>query len=133
MGVTRGGVETCLMVKEFGVMFDVGMCPPGCMRYDTVLVSHGHTDHLGGVAYLAGQRSMLGMRPPTLHVPVEIEAPLHRVFDAWAEIERFRSPVEIVGHAPGSRVQLRKGHQAVCVRTTHRVPSLARTNATDAM
>ena len=102
-GVSRGGVETCLMVKELRVMFDVGMCPPGSQSYDHVLVSHGHADHLGGVHYLASLRSMYGMRPLQVHAPAEVIAPLRRVFDAWAEIEHHRAPVELHGYAPGDR------------------------------
>lgn len=124
-GVTRGGVETCLMAKEFGVMFDIGMCPPGAQRYSTALISHAHADHLGGVAYLASLRSMLGQPPLTLHVPAETVEPLERLFDVWAELEGYRARVELFGHAPGDTVSIRRDVQATCLRTTHRVPSLA--------
>lgn len=123
-GVASGGLRTCLMVPELGLMFDVAPRVHGQLRYDTILVSHGHQDHLGGLPYLVSQRHMMRGGAPVVHVPVEIEAPLRRIFEAWREIEDFSLEVELHGHAPGSTVALRDG-VARCVRSVHRVPSLA--------
>lgn len=123
-GVTAGGTLTCLMVPELGLMFDVGPRLTGQMRYDTILVSHGHQDHMGGLPYLVSQRQMMRAGPPTVHVPQEVIEPLGRIFDAWSEIEGFPADVELVGHAPGDAVPIRQG-VARCVRSEHRVPSLA--------
>ena len=128
-GITRGGVETCLMVHEIGVMFDIGMCPHGALKYDNILVSHGHADHLGGVGYLVSQRQLMRAPPPAIHVPQEIHAPLTRILRGWAEIEGFDLKWQLHGHAPGDRIELgdglARGHSAVCLRSVHRVPSLA--------
>lgn len=108
-------------------MFDVGMCPPGALRYDTVLVSHGHADHLGGIHYLVSQRQLMRAPPPTLHVPREIHEPLTRILGGWAEIEGFDLRFQLHGHEPGDRVKLpspARGCTALCLRTTHRVASL---------
>ena len=123
-GVACGGVRTCLMVPELGVMFDAAPRVVGQLRYDTILVSHGHQDHLGGLPYLVSQRHMMRGGAPRVHVPIEIEPPLQRIFAAWREIEDFSLEVELHGHAPGSTVPLRDG-VARCVRSVHRVPSLA--------
>jgi ribonuclease Z len=123
-GVACGGIRTCLMVPELGVMFDVAPRITGQLRYDTVLVSHGHQDHLGGLPYLVSQRHMMRLPPPAVHVPAEVLAPLTRIFDGWREIEDFSLEVELHGHLPGDTVPLRGG-LARCVRSVHRVPSLA--------
>jgi ribonuclease Z len=123
-GVACGGLRTCLMVPELGVMFDAAPRVPGQLRYDTIFVSHGHQDHLGGLPYLVSQRHMVKVGPPTVHVPAEVEAPLRRIFEAWREIEDFGLEVDLHGHQPGDTVPLRDG-LARCVRSVHRVPSLA--------
>lgn len=123
-GVTRGGICTCVMVPELGLMFDAAPRIPGQLRYDTILISHGHQDHLGGLPYLVSQRHMVKGGPPAVHVPIEVLSPLQRIFEAWREIEDFAIPVDLHGHAPGDAVPIRDG-LARCVRSVHRVPSLA--------
>lgn len=123
-GAACGGIRTCLMVPQLGVMFDAGPRTVGQLKYDTILVSHGHQDHLGGLPYLVSQRHMMQGGAPTVHVPGEVLAPLRRIFEAWREIEGFPLEVDLHGHAPGDTVPMREG-LARCVRSVHRVPSLA--------
>lgn len=123
-GIARGGVETCIMVPEVGAMFDVGMCPPGALGYETILVSHGHSDHLGGIGYLVSQRQLARSPPPAIHVPQEVLEPMTRILRAWAEIEDFDLRWDLRGHAPGDRFRLGRDLTATCLRTVHRVKSL---------
>ncbi|HET6585807.1 MAG TPA: MBL fold metallo-hydrolase, partial [Nannocystaceae bacterium] len=124
-GVTRGGIRTCLMVPQLDLMFDVGGPVRGQLKFGTILVSHGHQDHLGDLPYLLSQRQLAGLPPPTVHVPREIDDPLRRIIAAWGEIEGFTLGIELVPHDPGDVVALARGVTATCFRTTHRVPSLA--------
>lgn len=124
-GVSMGGTHTCIMCPELRVMFDIGQRTPGQLKFDTLLVSHGHQDHLGAVTQLVSTRRMLGLAPLHLHVPEEIVAPLRTIFAAWEEIEGCSLDVDVVGHAPGSTATLRRGLAAVALRSVHRVPSLA--------
>jgi glyoxylase-like metal-dependent hydrolase (beta-lactamase superfamily II) len=56
-------------------MFDVGMCPPGALKFGTILVSHGHADHLGGLPYLVSQHGLMSSPPPVhVHMPAEVVA-----------------------------------------------------------
>jgi ribonuclease Z len=124
-GVTRGGIRTCVMVPELDLMFDVGGPVRGQLKFGRILVSHGHQDHLGELPYLVSQRQLAGLQPPVVHVPREVEAPLRRIFQAWGEIEGFELVIDLIPHDPGDVVDLGRGLSATCVRSIHRVPSLA--------
>jgi len=124
-GITRGGVETCIMVPELSLMFDVGMCPPGALAYTTILASHGHADHLGGLTYLISQHGLMSSPPPVIHMPEEIVAPMRQILAGWSQIEGFELQFDLRGHAPGSRAALGRNLSGLALRTTHRVPSLA--------
>ncbi|NJK32880.1 MAG: MBL fold metallo-hydrolase [Deltaproteobacteria bacterium] len=125
IGIAEGGVETNLRVPELKLMFDMGMCPPGALSFERVLVSHGHADHLAGLHYYISQRGMMKLPPPVLYVPAEILDPLHRILSAWSEIEGFPLRYELVGCEPERVVKLGRGLSALPLRTHHRVPSLA--------
>lgn len=123
-GVTRGGVETCLMVPALGCMFDAGMCPPGALKFGKLLVSHGHADHLGGLPYLVSQRGLLRAPPLEVHMPAEVVPPMRQILAAWSAIEGFNLRAELHGHAAGDRVKVARDVTAVALKTTHRVPSI---------
>ncbi|RMG98935.1 MAG: hypothetical protein D6705_04515 [Deltaproteobacteria bacterium] len=123
-GAAQGGIRTCLMVPELDLMFDCGPVDRGTLRFDRILVSHGHQDHLGYLPYLVSQRQLMRKAPPDVHLPEEVVGPLRRIFDAWAEIEDFDLAVGLHGHAPEDTVDLGKGRVARAIRSDHRVPSL---------
>lgn len=124
-GRADGGVETCLMVPELKLMFDIGRCPPGALRFGRLLASHGHADHLAGLPYWVSQRHLMRQGAPTVHFPAEIHAPLQRIFEGWREIEDFPLEVQLRPTAPGDRFSVGKELRAMALRSVHRVPSLA--------
>jgi ribonuclease Z len=125
VGITQGGVETNIRVPELKLMFDLGMVPPGALRFNRVLVSHGHNDHLAGIHYYISQRKMMRAPPAILHVPAEIAAPLETVLGAWSQIENFEYEYELRPAEPGDRCEVGRDLMATAIRTTHRIPSLA--------
>jgi len=124
-GRADGGVETCLMVPELKLVFDIGRCPPGALKFGRLLASHGHADHLAGLPYWVSQRHLMRQGAPIAHYPAEIDRPLRAIFEAWREIEDFPLEVDLRPVSPGDTFGVGKGLRATALRTTHRVPSLA--------
>lgn len=124
-GVAEGGVETNLRVPQLKLMFDIGMCPPGALKFRDLLVSHGHADHLGGLHYFISQRGMMRLVPPIIHLPAEIAPIVEDILQAWAKIEGFEYRYELRPAVPGGVYELGRGLRARAIRTDHRVSSLA--------
>lgn len=124
-GIAEGGVETNVRVPELKLMFDIGMCPPGALKFRRLLVTHGHADHLGGLHYYISQRGMMKLPGPIIHLPIEIAPIVEEILAAWSRIEGFKYNYELRPAEPGGRYELGRGLAARAIRTDHRVPSLA--------
>lgn len=122
--VSWAGVETCIELPGWKLCFDIGRCPPSATRYDRVLFTHGHVDHLGGIAHHCGTRAMRRMSVPTYVLPEEHHGPVERLMAAWREVDRSDLPCVLLPVRPGNRVDLGRGREAVAFRAVHRVPTL---------
>lgn len=120
--VSVGGLETCIELPGFDLAFDIGRCPPTAVRRKRILCTHGHMDHMGGLAYHAATRDLLGMPPPTYYVPRENHADVLALFDVWRRLDRSELPCRVVPCGPGDRVDIGGGRVAVPFRSPHRVP-----------
>src|SRR5215217_4262932 len=56
-GVSVGGVYTSIAVPELGIVFDAGTSPRSTSAMDTILLSHGHADHIGALPAMLGIRA----------------------------------------------------------------------------
>ena len=125
-GISVGGVYTSIAVPELGVVFDAGASPRSSGGIDTILLSHGHADHVGALPALLGIRALHGkMKPPRVIMPVEIVADLTLALEAMARLQRFPLAIDAIGMAPGDELELRGDLRVRAVRTFHPVPSLA--------
>jgi ribonuclease Z len=120
--VSVGGLETCIELPGMDLAFDIGRCPPTAVRRKRVLCTHAHMDHMGGLAYHAATRDLLGMPPPTYLVPRENHADVLALFEVWRRLDRSDLPCNIVACGPGDRVDIGGGRVAVPFRSPHRVP-----------
>lgn len=125
-GVSVGGVYTSLAVPELGLVFDAGISPRSAGGIDTILLSHGHADHVGALPALLGIRALHGkMKPPRVVMPAEIVEDLQVALAALSKLQRFALDIEPIGMSPGDEVALRGDLFVRAVRTFHPVPSLA--------
>jgi ribonuclease Z len=124
-GISVGGVYTSLAVPELGIVFDAGASPRSAGGIDTILLSHGHADHIGALPALLGIRALHGKsKPPRVVMPVEIVEDLGAALAALSRLQRFPLAIDAVGMAPGETLALRPDLHIRAVRTFHPVPSL---------
>ncbi len=125
-GVSVGGVYTSIQVPELGVLFDAGISPRSFGAIDTILLSHGHADHIGALPALLGIRALHGKtRPPRVVMPAEIVGDLTTALAALTRLQRWPLEIEAIGMNPGDEIALRPDLLVRAVRTYHPVPSLA--------
>jgi ribonuclease Z len=124
-GISVGGVYTSLAVPELGLVFDAGAPLRSLAGFDTLLLSHGHADHVGALSALLGIRGLSGKtRRPRVIMPAEIEQDLTAALAALSRLQRFPLDIEPIGLRPGDEIALRGDLRIRAVRTFHPVPSL---------
>ena len=125
-GISVGGVYTSLAVPELGLLFDAGASPRSNGAIDTILLSHGHVDHIGALPALLGIRALHGKtKPPRVIMPAEIVGDLTAALEALSRLQRWPLAIEAIGMLPGDELALRGDLRVRAVRTFHPVPSLA--------
>jgi len=125
-GISVGGVYTSLAVPELGVVFDAGASPRSSCAFDTILLSHGHADHVGALPAMLGIRALFGKtKPPRVFMPAEIVDDVTAGLAAMSRLQRFPLDIEPIGMSPGDELVLRGDLRVRAVRTFHPVPSLA--------
>jgi ribonuclease Z len=106
-------------------LFDAGIPARSAAGIDTILLSHGHVDHVGALPALLGIRALHGKtKPPRVIMPAEIVGDLTDALASLAKLQRWPLAIEAVGMAPGDEVALRGDLHVRAVRTFHPVPSL---------
>ena len=117
-----GGIETCLYLPRWKIAFDIGRCPPEVLNCPTILFTHAHMDHLGGVAYHTATRALRRQRAPTYVVPRTNLEDFERLFDVWRALDRSEMEHRTVPLAPGEEHVLPNQLVARPFRSPHTAP-----------
>lgn len=121
-GHSIGGKKSCLVMPEHKIVFDIGVCTDEALKYPTILVTHGHPDHLAGAVQHANTRSLVGAEPTTFVVPAAIADALDGIMKAWIAIGgRFDYVIKPM--SPGEGMVLPNGLTVRVFKTDHVVPS----------
>jgi ribonuclease Z len=124
IGYSVAGEETVIQIPELNVCFDIGRAPYFALTSDIVCLSHGHMDHMAGIAYYLSQRHFQGMKPGTILVPAEIAKFVDEMLRAWRNIERQRTPYTIISMEPGQTHEVRRDFVIRAMETHHAGASL---------
>lgn len=120
-GHSIGGLQTCIEVPRWKLAFDVGRCAESSVSRNTILFTHAHMDHMGGVGAHCATRALRGMAPPTYVVPHENVEAFGDLFDAWRRLDHADLPYTLVPLGPGEEYTLPNGLVARAFRSPHRV------------
>jgi ribonuclease Z len=121
-GISIGGLETCIDLPGFKVAFDIGRAPDFAVVRETILFTHAHMDHMGGVAWHCATRSLRHMRPPTYLVPRENAEAFEELFGAWRKLDRSTLPHATIAIGPGEEHALAPKRIVRPFRSPHRAP-----------
>lgn len=123
-GISVGGIYTTFQVPELDVVLDAGIALRSFATTGRLFLSHGHLDHITGLAGLLNVRGLLGMGPLQLHLPAEIEGEVRALLQAHTALSRAELAAEFVPMRPGDERSLGRGLFVRALRTHHPVPSL---------
>lgn len=124
-GGSRAGEGTLVVLPQFRLALDIGrphrLLPP----VTTACISHGHLDHLGGLAYWASQRYLNSMGPATLLVPESVVQDVTELLDVHARLEGGKPyDINIKPVSASATYPLRADFDLEFFPTDHWVPTL---------
>lgn len=124
LGASIAGEATCVQVPELDVCFDMGACPRAMLSSKFVALSHGHMDHIGGLAYYCSQRYFQGMGEGTIVCDARIAPAVERMMAGYVELERQRTPYKVIPVTAGQETQIKNNVMLRAFETEHTVPSM---------
>lgn len=123
-GRSTSGFDTSITLPEMGISLDCGTGTAQARACETVLISHGHLDHFGGIVRHAYIRHMTNMSASVFVVPPFLEEAVHEQFRFWAKVQNAqKADYKVVVAAPGEKVPVGGKRFVRAFRTYHRIPS----------
>lgn len=124
-GQAVSGIGSAIALPDLRICLDIGVLTEASRQCRTVLITHGHIDHLGCIIQHAHVRTMMGMKKSRYVVPPHLIEPIHAMFEAWRLIQEDseRAEYELIPVAPGETRDLGKNLSVRAFATHHRIES----------
>lgn len=126
-GMSTAGETTCIQIPELDVCFDMGECPRFSLPSKWVAISHGHMDHVGGLAYWCSQRRFQGMGTGKIVCDARIAGSVKRMMDGFVDLEQQRTPYEVYPLEPEHQIEVKPNIWLRGFPTEHTAPSFGYT------
>jgi ribonuclease Z len=123
-GVSIAGHESFYKLPAFRTLLEFGRAPEDVVGYATVCVTHGHLDHMAGLAHHASRRRLGGLPPARVVVPAQAAADVAQWLAASERLENVGYGVDLVAASPGDRIRLRNDLELRILPGRHRVPTV---------
>ena len=125
VGGSRAGEGTLVLLPQLRLALDPGRPHRALPPMSTVVISHGHLDHVGALGYWASQRFLQSMGPATLLGSNALVDDLEMLLALHARLEGGRPyDVEVVTIGPDTVHALRRDIELRFFPTDHWVPTL---------
>lgn len=86
-GRSLAGIATTISFPELDVTVDIGECTPAALRTPIIALTHGHADHIGGLAMYLGVRRLYGMSDPLIIAPPASVAGVRDFVDSLGRLQ----------------------------------------------
>lgn len=123
-GASIAGEMTVVQAPELDVTFDMGFCPRSALASKYVAISHGHMDHVGGLAYYCSQRKFQGMGVGTIICDARIAQGVRRMMAGFVDLEQQVTPYELVAMDHEQEVTIKNNVVVRAFHTEHTAPSM---------
>lgn len=124
-GCSVAGVMTWLALQPWSVGFDCGAVPPELVRCRTLVITHGHMDHAGGLATWLAMRRLNGMRDSVVYAPEEICDVLRAIVTSWEQMHRNPFEWQLIPMKAGDEAMLSPELKLVALEGDHVIPTRA--------
>ncbi|MCC6137100.1 MAG: hypothetical protein IT287_00585 [Bdellovibrionaceae bacterium] len=123
VGFSVAVITTSLVYENASIAFDIGQGLPFNIPRNHYFLTHCHSDHAGGLAYVLSQRSLWSLPPAHVYVLPQYKEPLTKIIRQWQELEDFSYDFHIHSMDIGDTVDIDKDYRVQSFKTVHRVPS----------
>ena len=123
-GVSIAGHESFYKLPGFRTLLEFGRAPEDVLGFPTVCVSHGHLDHVAGLAHYASRRRLARLPTARVFIPAEVRPLIEQWVEACEKLEHIDYEIEIAAVSPGDRIRLRSDLELTVLPGRHRVPTV---------